>query len=156
MKKIMMILLSVVLVFGLVGCSNKIDTSKFVPSEVLEKIQTDFELPISTPGTEAEITDIYQLKLEDIEEYAIARPMMISATEVAIFRVKDVAKAEEVKTALIAYGEATEKSWSQYLPDQYEISKNRTVEVQGDIVYLVIAEEKDKIVTAINEAIGVK
>ncbi len=49
-------------------------------------------------------------------------------------------KAEDVKAELNTYAENYEQMWSTYLPDQYELVKNRRLGSTGNYVYLIIAE----------------
>lgn len=56
---------------------------------------------------------------------------------------------QEVKMALESYGSEYEKVWSTYLPDQYELVKNRKIGIKGNYVYMVISEDSDKIVELI-------
>lgn len=56
---------------------------------------------------------------------------------------------QEVKMALESYGSEYEKVWSTYLPDQYELVKNRKIGIKGNYVYMIISENPDKIVELI-------
>lgn len=56
---------------------------------------------------------------------------------------------QEVKMALESYGKEYETQWSTYLPDQYELVKNRKIGIKGNYVYMIISETPDKIVQLI-------
>lgn len=56
---------------------------------------------------------------------------------------------QEIKMALESYGTEYEKVWSTYLPDQYELVKNRKIGIKGNYVYMIISENPDKIVELI-------
>lgn len=56
---------------------------------------------------------------------------------------------QEIKMALESYGTEYENLWSTYLPDQYELVKNRKIGIKGNYVYMVISEDSDKIVELI-------
>ena len=56
---------------------------------------------------------------------------------------------QEIKMALESHGTEYEKVWSTYLPDQYELVKNRKIGIKGNYVYMIISENPDKIVDLI-------
>ena len=56
---------------------------------------------------------------------------------------------QEIKMALESHGTEYEKVWSTYLPDQYELVKNRKIGIKGNYVYMIISENPDKIVELI-------
>lgn len=56
---------------------------------------------------------------------------------------------QEIKMALESYGTEYESIWSTYLPDQYELVKNRKIGIKGNYVYMIISENPDKIVELI-------
>lgn len=65
--------------------------------------------------------------------------MNVHSSMYIIIEAKD-GKAEDVKAELNTYAENYEQMWSTYLPDQYELVKNRRLGSTGNYVYLIIAE----------------
>ena len=60
----------------------------------------------------------------------------------AIIKVKDSSKVEEIKKSVEKRGEDLEKQWSNYLPNQYElVKKKRKIEAIGNYVILIIDEK---------------
>ncbi len=53
---------------------------------------------------------------------------------------------QDVRLALESYSKEYETEWSTYLPDQYELVKNRKIGIIGNYVYMVISENPDKII----------
>lgn len=54
---------------------------------------------------------------------------------------------ESVKEKLETYGKSYEQQWERYLPDQYELVKNRKIGVKGNYVYMIIADDAESLVT---------
>ncbi len=91
------------------------------------------------------LVDVFQLDDSHVESYIGKMPIMnVHASMYLIIEAND-GKAEEVKEKLEVYAEAYEANWEMYLPEQYELVKDRKLGVQGDYVYLIIAESADEI-----------
>ena len=56
---------------------------------------------------------------------------------------------QDVKLALESYGSEYEEQWKTYLPDQYELVKNREIGVKGNNVYMIVSESPEKILELI-------
>lgn len=56
---------------------------------------------------------------------------------------------QDIKLALESYATEYELQWSNYLPDQYELVKNRKIGIKDNYVYMIISENPDKIVSLI-------
>lgn len=65
--------------------------------------------------------------------------MNVHASMYVILKAKDQ-KADEVKTQLESYAKNYEDMWATYLPEQYELVKQRRLGAKGNYVYLIIAE----------------
>lgn len=70
--------------------------------------------------------------------------MNVHSSMYIIIEAKD-GKAEDVKAELNTYAENYEQMWSTYLPDQYELVKNRRLGSTGNYVYLIIAENAEEL-----------
>lgn len=56
---------------------------------------------------------------------------------------------QEVKMSMESYAVEYENQWSTYLPDQYELVKNREIGIKGNYVYMIISEKPEEIVNMI-------
>ena len=61
----------------------------------------------------------------------------------------DLDNIQDVKLALESYGSEYEEQWKTYLPDQYELVKNRKIGVKGNYVYMIVSESPEKILELI-------
>ena len=91
------------------------------------------------------LVDVFQLDDSHVESHIGKMPMMNVHASMYLIVEANEGKAEEVKENLEIYAEAYEATWERYLPEQYELVKDRKIGVQGDYVYLIIAENADEI-----------
>lgn len=112
-----------------------------------------YELPSFMMVDEATLGNLYYLTTEDVNDYAIFLPLMnVQATEVMVVEAKD-GKVDAVKEALDKRMQDLDTTWSQYLPDQYELVKNHVTFTEGNYVVIVIAEDAQAIADDIQAAL---
>ena len=150
MKKMLVLMLTMVLVVVLSACSKEetvaIEASKS-PKEMIDQMLTEIEQPSLMELSEEEIKNLYNIDPAKLEAYSVRIPMMnVKSNEIAIFKVKDAADVAEVKTAVETRAENVMKTFEVYLPDQYEQAKNYKVVVKGNYVLFVISDRADEFV----------
>ena len=151
-KKLLALLLSGIMVIGLSACGAKADAGTpgkeevNVPvTEIGEKILSELEFGSMLALDDAMLKQYYDLDASILEEYTANPPMMnVTTQEYAVFKVKDVKDVETVKAAIDKRAEAVQKSFEQYLPDQYENAKNYYVDTNGRYLVFVIHPDVDK------------
>lgn len=153
MKKIVLILTMCLLVVS--GCSSKNDETKDVKlKDLMNTIlnEASYELPGTMEIDDATLSSVYNMDAADVEQYAIAFPMInVQATEIIMVEAKD-GKLDTVKKALDSRMKTVEETWAQYLPEQLELVKNRKTIEKGNYVIIIIADKADEISTAIDKA----
>lgn len=157
MKRIL-VMLSLVLM--LAGCSAASgEKTKVLTNEewfgVIESIQTEMELPAMMALSDTELTDFLGINAENLESFVVMMPMMnVHATEIMVFQAKE-GKLETVQEEVDLYLEGYEQMWSTYLPDQYELVKNRVEKVVGEsTLVVIIAEDTAAIEAKIDAALA--
>ena len=50
--------------------------------------------------------------------------------------------------------ETVEQTWSTYLPEQYELVKNRKTLEEGNVIAIVIADQADAILQEISDSLN--
>lgn len=154
--KRLIVLLSLVLM--LAGCSSQGGNTKVLTNDewfgVVESIQTEMELPAMMALSDAELTDFLGINAENLESFVVMMPMMnVHATEIMVFQAKE-GMIETVKEEVDLYLEGYEQMWSTYLPDQYELVKNRVEKIVGEsTLIVVIAEDAAAIEAKIDAAL---
>ena len=77
------------------------------------------EMPIES------IEDVLGLKEDQVDEFLMATPMMIVRSDTYIIVKPSEGNKKVVKEKIDEYMDALEKQWETYLPEQYELVKNR-------------------------------
>ncbi len=128
---------------GGAGNTDKSINLSELNTEISQKPPFD-EMP--TMDIDADVlTNQYEIGEDDYEEVIGKMPMMnIQASMYLVIKAKD-GKVEDVKTKVDNYAQKQEEIWSTYLPEQYDIVKQRKSGVVGNYVYLVMAESADEI-----------
>lgn len=116
------------------------------------------EYPNELPGT-MELTDedlqtVYGIDASKLEEYTAQLPLMnVHATEFFIAKVKD-GEMDAVKEGIASRLENVEQTWSQYLPDQYELVKNHQLVEEGNYILFVISDKAEAIADSFRATYG--
>ena len=123
---------------------------------IMEAIRSndEYQLPMSMDVDDTVLMDMYGLSSDLVKDYAIFMPAMnVHATEIILVEAQD-GKLEEVKKALDKRLETIEQTWSTYLPEQYELVKNRKTLEQGNVIAIVIADQADAILKDITDSLN--
>lgn len=113
-----------------------------VMAEILTKLEGDIPAIMEVPAEM--VPDLYAVDSELLEESLVYMPMMmVTATEFAMFKVKDAADLSAVQTAVEDRIADLVAQWESYLADQLEIVNNYQVTVQGNYVLVSISEYND-------------
>lgn len=114
----------------------------------------EYQLPMSMDVDDTVLMDMYGLSSDLVKDYAIFMPAMnVHATEIILVEAQD-GKLEEVKKALDKRLETIEQTWSTYLPEQYELVKNRKTLEQDNVIAIVIADQVDAILKDITDSLN--
>lgn len=158
-KKNIILIISLVVVLAILAFIfiyidvNKEDTNiiNISISELEKKIENtdefDFDKMQNIDGETASATFLIDSsKIKDI----IGKSPIINTKAFMYVVIKaENENLQEIKMALESHGTEYEKVWSTYLPDQYELVKNRKIGIKGNYVYMIISENPDKIVELI-------
>ena len=102
--------------------------------------QTPFNELATMDVTVETLETVLQITADEVDEVIGKMPMMnVQASMYIVIKAKDGA-VESVKTKVENYGTAYEEQWATYLPEQYELVKQRKIGAKGNYVYLIISE----------------
>ena len=120
-------------------------TAKDVVAKVEEK--APMQMPMELDEQMAK--DLAKLNLDDVEDFAITKAMIMNSADVtAIVKAKE-GKVESIKAALQEMLD-TEKN-NAYLPDQKEKTENAILTEKGNYVILLINEDVKAAESAVKE-----
>ena len=99
-----------------------------------------------------EIKGEYGVSIENIDEVFAAVPMEYPGIErVFLAKISDSNLLEIAKTELNKTFDTIKAEYIDYLPDEYKKAKDVDIQYKNDILYLIISEDYDSIVSFINE-----
>ena len=103
------------------------------------------EMPVES------IEDVLGLKENQVEEFLMATPMMIVRSDTYIIVKPSEGNKKAVKEKIDEYMYALEKQWETYLPEQYELVKNRLEKELGDYLIYVVSIDNDLVYKTIKD-----
>lgn len=161
-RNIILIIISIVLVI-IIGIalviflnynnstSNKDENISISLDELDKKIEqtNEFEFLKMNAITDDEASAKFLIDKSKIKNIIGREPIVNTKSGMYIVIQTDLDNIQDVKLALESYGSEYEEQWKTYLPDQYELVKNREIGVKGDYVYMIVSESPEKILELI-------
>lgn len=94
------------------------------------------------------------IDLSQMESYCVKGPAMgTTASEIAVFQVKDGGSTASVEKALRQRADDVARTFEQYDPDQYEIAKKAVVRTKGNYVCMVIGSNASAIASSFEKMV---
>lgn len=151
---ILVIIISIALVVFLNynnSISNKDENISISLDELDKKIEqtNEFEFLKMNAITDDEASAKFLIDKSKIKNIIGREPIVHTKSGMYVVIQTDLDNIQDVKLALESYGSEYEEQWKTYLPDQYELVKNREIGVKGDYVYMIVSESPEKILELI-------
>lgn len=119
-------LLALLCTCTLLGCSSS-GSEKVDLKSVSTGIAAIQDAPAMMEMSQDNIKDFLSIDAGDYSDAACYMPLMnVTATEVMLFQYENDSQKEKIQKGLDQRLKELENTWSQYLPAQYELVKNRT------------------------------
>lgn len=161
-RNIILIIISIVLVI-IIGIalviflnynnsiSNKDENISISLGELDKKIEqtNEFEFLKMNAITDDEASAKFLIDKSKIKNIIGREPIVHTKSGMYVVIQTDLDNIQDVKLALESYGSEYEEQWKTYLPDQYELVKNREIGVKGNYVYMIVSESPEKILELI-------
>lgn len=161
-RNIILIIISIVLVI-IIGIalviflnynnsiSNKDENISISLDELDKKIEqtNEFEFLKMNAITDDEASAKFLIDKSKIKNIIGREPIVHTKSGMYVVIQTNLDNIQDVKLALESYGSEYEEQWKTYLPDQYELVKNREIGVKGDYVYMIVSESPEKILELI-------
>lgn len=121
--------------------------------EVLkEKILNTVDLTSMDEGDGQRLRKLYYIGKNEIEDFIFLAPKTnMDANEVLVLKAKSQEGMDELIEKVNGRIEKAEKNFESYRPDQYELIKDRILEVRGRYLILVISKDAKEIKDAIDQ-----
>ena len=97
-------------------------------------------------------TQTFDIEKDLVDEYLAKVPMMVINSNSVIILKPAKGKTKDVQEKMDDYMTKLEEQWKTYLPDQYDLVKNRLEEEYGDYLIYVISKDNDAVFDIIKDA----
>lgn len=116
--------------------------SRAVFSDVQEAVISAADLPPMAEGDNQTFKRLYGLSASDYENVLLYYPTTnMGAEELLLIQLKDLSQQQAVKDAIESRLDTQKKSFDGYGVDQYAMLEKAVVEVQGNYILLVVAND---------------
>lgn len=141
----------VAVVVGLLGGNGEVKSMDIdAAAQTLSTTNPYAEMAMMDITTE-ELSAVMGINADNVEKVYGKIPMMnVHASMYLLIQAKAGA-VDTVKSELEQYATNYEQQWERYLPEQYDLVKNRKVGVVGNTVYMIIAENAEALEKSIVE-----
>ena len=131
--------------------SNKDENISISLDELDKKIEqsNEFEFSKMNAIIDDEASAKFLIDKSKIKNIIGREPIVHTKSGMYVIIETDSDNIQDVKLALESYGSEYEEEWKTYLPDQYELVKNREIGVKGNYVYMIVSESPEKILELI-------
>lgn len=111
-------------------------------SDVQEAVISAADLPPMAEGDNQTFKRLYGLSASDYENVLLYYPTTnMGAEELLLIQLKDLSQQQAVKDAIESRLDTQKKSFDGYGVDQYAMLEKAVVEVQGNYILLVVAND---------------
>ena len=111
-------------------------------SDVQEAVISAADLTPMAEGDNQTLTRLYGLSASDYENVLLYYPTTnMGAEELLLIQLKDLSQQQAVKDAIESRLDTQKKSFDGYGVDQYAMLEKAVVEVQGNYILLVVAND---------------
>ena len=100
-----------------------------------------------------DLSETFDIDNKLVSEHLVKVPMMVINSNSVIILKPENGKTKEVKEKMNTYMEKLENQWKTYLPDQYDLVKNRLEKEYGNYLIYIISKDNDKVFNAIKDAV---
>jgi len=124
-------------------------------SDLADAMLKAVEQPKMIDLSAAELKAMYGIDANILADYTVKAPLMnVKTNEIGIFKVKNAKDVATVKKGMEKRAADVQKTFEQYLQDQYEIAKNYKIVTEGDYVLFLISESADDLEKAFLAGFG--
>ncbi len=148
-----MVLCSLI-IFVLTSCSSNKSTYKDVSVKYMdEKIKESVDISNMNVGDEEKLEKIYKIDIKDLEEFVLYTPSTnIQANEIAIMKVKDSSKMEDIQDKISERIDSQGTNFKDYLPDEYFLIEKHVLKTKDNYILFVISEDAETIEKIFDES----
>ena len=139
MKKFILVAVALLLVCTLAACTETFKEADL--NKVMADIEENVTMPEMMSLTADSLTD-YGIDAADVQQFAFRiNSSGIKADEVALFEAKNADAAARIKEKLEAHMTQKANEFNNYLPEEYAVVTQSSVETYGNYVTMFVSSE---------------
>ena len=148
------IILCSLILFVLTSCySSKSTANNISIKDIDEKIKESVDISNMNVGDSEKLEKLYDINAEDLEGFVIyTSSTNIEAKEIAIMKVKDTSKVDDIKDKIFARIEEQSSNFKDYLPDEYYLIEKHVLQTKDNYILFVISEDVETIEKIFDES----
>ena len=158
LKKTLAVLCAALTLFTLAGCGG---SSADYASLDLEKAAAAIDATGIYPATmivdDQTLSEVLQIDPAKLEKHMVAFPLMNVHASLYMALLPKAGEEDNVRAEMEAYLTTWETSWQTYLPDQYQLVQDRTVEeietAEGTWLVCIISTDNDAVLEALKSGL---
>lgn len=130
------------------GCSNSESTSNKNPSvkDIGSKIEQAINMDDMVSSDINRFKKFYKVNTDDIEDLCFYAPKSnLKASQIAIIKVKDADKVDDIKDKISQYLDEQSESFKTYLPDEYFLLEHKVLKVKDNYILLDVSKDADEV-----------
>lgn len=142
------------MLFVLTSCSPKKSTDANISiKEMDKKIKESIDMINMNLGDEEALKDLYDIDKDELEDFVLyTSSSNIKADELAILKVKDVEKVDEVKKNINRRIDEQTLKFQDYLPEEYYLIEKNILKSKDNYILFVVSEEAEDIEKIFDES----
>ena len=148
MKKVLISVLLLCLLFACVGCGQTAapQTADISLPDVMQKIRAEVELPEMLDLTAENLPDYFGIDMQELSDFAVCvNANGYEKEEVVLLRAASEADVQPICDALNTSLQNAAAEMQNYLPEQYALVQSSTVQTDGLYITLFISENSTQI-----------
>lgn len=162
-KKLFCLSLTLILAFCVYGCSNSTDETTTLPESsqsessvdlavIMDDISANAQMPAECIDiiTNADLLDYYGIEASLVKSFAVRMNASGYQDEIVMIEAVDNASADAVAAILEERLADSAESMRTYLPEQYEIIQNCSVETNGEYVSMFVSADAQTMIEIFN------
>lgn len=154
-KSILLTFLSIFILTILSGCSNSKKASDKNPAvkDIGKEIEQAIKMDDMSSSDINRFKKLYKVDTDAIQElYFYAPTSNLKASQIAIIKVKDSSKANEIKDKIAEYLDEQSSSFKSYLPDEYFLLQHKVLKVKNNYILLDVSKDAEKVEKIFNDS----
>jgi len=154
-KGLLILLVFLILLGALTGCSVKNEGGKDVPLRTIEEgIKQKVTLDHMKKKDKEKLVKLYHIDHDEVQDFVLYMPESnVEANELAVIKVKQAEQAENIKEKIVKRVEAQEIKFKDYRPKEYNLVEKHVLKIKDLYILFAVSKDAEQIENAFDAAL---